>query len=168
MKIYEYSPMNEIDCLAVFDSNVPTFFAAQEREKFRGFLNRLAPPYYYFVICDANEQIVACGGMKLKPSNHSAMLRWDMVSREFHHQNIGTFLSISCLHLISQDPDIQMTNLHTSQHSYQFYEKLGFVVQQITPDGIVPGMDEYYMELKFSKEKIQELEHFAKQRSLQL
>lgn len=166
MKLCEYIPANEKDCLAIFDSNTPLFFDTQEQETFRGFLNRLAPPYYYFLVRDVDEQIVACGGMKLEPSNHSAMLRWDMVAREFHNQNIGTFLALRRLYVISQNPDIQMANLHTSQHSYQFYEKIGFVLQRIIPDGIVAGMDEYYMELKFTKEKIQELEAFASQETL--
>lgn len=168
MKLLEYSPANENDCLSIFDSNVPLFFATEEREKFRSFLHRLTPPYYYFVVHNANEEIVACGGMKLEFSNHSAMLRWDMVTREFHNRSIGTFLTLSRLHLISQYPDFQMVNLHTSQHSYQFYEKTGFVLQNITPNGIAEGIDEYYMELRFSQEKIQKLASFAEQKPSKL
>ena len=168
MKLHPYSPAFEKDCLSIFDSNVPIFFASEERETFQGFLNRQVHPYYYFVVHNTSEKIVACGGMKLESANHSAMLRWDMVTCEIQKQGIGTFLTLSRLHLISQHPDIQMVNLHTSQHSYQFYEKMGFVLQHVIPNGIVDGMDEYYMELKFSQEKIQELASFAEQNSLAL
>ena len=166
MKLYEYTSTNEKDCLAVFDSNVPFSFAPQERETFQGFLQRLAPPYSYFIVRDDNENIVACGGIKLEPSNHLARLRWNMVSREFHKQNFGTFLTLSRLYRICQFPDIQIATLCTSQYSFQFYEKIGFVVQHIVPDGIVLGMDEYLMELKLDKGKKKELETFAKQKSL--
>jgi hypothetical protein len=168
MKLIQYSPANENDCLSTFDSNVPLFFASEEREKFRSFLYRLTPPYYYFVVHNAKEEIVACAGMKLEFSNHSAMLRWDMVAREFQYQRIGTFLTMSRLYLLSQYSEIQMVNLHTSQHSYQFYEKMGFILQHFVPNGIIDGMDEYYLELKFSKEKIQELISFAKKKSITL
>ncbi len=158
MKLQPYSQAFEKDCLSIFDSNVPMFFAPQERETFRGFLNRQVHPYYYFVVSDASEKIVACGGMKLELSKHSAMLRWDMVNCESHKQGIGTFLTLSRLHLLSQNPDVQMVNVYTSQHTYLFYEGMGFILQHVIPNGIVEGMDEYYMELKLSHEKIQELE----------
>ena len=167
MKLCEYTPVNEQDCLSVFDSNVPFSFAAQERGTFQGFLKKLALPYSYYVVKNDNEKIVACGGIKLELSNRLARLRWNMVKKEFHNQNIGTFLTLSRLYLICQSPSIQMVNLYTSQHSYRFYEKMGFVLQKIVPDGIVPGMDEYFMELKLDEGKKQELERFAKRESFQ-
>jgi ribosomal-protein-alanine N-acetyltransferase len=166
MKLCEYTSENGKDCLAIFDSNTPVSFAVQERETFQAFLNRLAYPYFYFVVQDDREKIVACGGIKLELSSKLAWLRWDMVAREFHHRKIGTFLALSRLYLICQIPDIQTANLHTSQHSYQFYEKIGFVVQHIVPDGIVPGMDEYSMQLKLDKSKSQEIKSFSKRESL--
>jgi len=166
MKLCEYTSASEKDCLAVFDSNVSFSFAAQERETFQSFLRKLALPYSYYVVKNDDEIIVACGGIKLELSNRVARLRWNMVMREFHNQNIGTFLTLSRLYPICKSPDIQMVNLYTSQHSYQFYEKMGFVLQKIVPDGIVPGMDEYFMELKLDKGVKQELERFAKRESL--
>ena len=166
MKLCEYIPEDEKDCLAIFDSNTPQYFAPQERQTFQGFLNRLAAPYSYFVIRNAGEKIVACGGIKLEPSNQLAKLRWDMVTAELHHQSIGTFLTLSRLDRICQFSEIQMVSLHTSQHSYQFYEKMGFVVQHIVPNGIVPGMHEYFMELNLDRGRKQVIANFAQQNSL--
>jgi hypothetical protein len=165
MKLYAYTPAGEKDCLAIFDSNTPLYFATQERETFQRFLNRLAYPYVYYVVRDSNEKTVACGGIKFEPAKHSAWLRWDMVARGFHKQGIGTLLAISRMWLIGQISEIETVNLCTSQHTYQFYEKLGFVIQKIIPEGIAPGMDEYFMELKFDEGKRQELENFGKQES---
>jgi len=166
MKLCEYIPTNEKDCLSVFDSNVPFSFAPQERETFQSFLERLAPPFSYFIVRDNHEKVVACGGIRLRLSERSAWLRWNMVTREFHKQKIGTFLTLSRLHRICQYADIQVANLCTSQHSYQFYEKIGFSVQKIIPDGIVPGMDEYFMEMKLDDNKRQEIEDFIRRESL--
>ena len=123
MKFQPYSPVFEKDCLSIFESNVPMFFASEERETFQGFLHRLAHPYYYFVVRYASEKIVACGGMKLESANHSAMLRWDMVASDLQKQGIGSFLTSSRIDLLLQDPEIQMVNLYTSQHTYLFYKK---------------------------------------------
>jgi len=161
MKLCEYTPVDEQECLAIFDSNTPQYFAVQERETFQGFLNRLATPYSYFVVRDAGEKIIACGGIKLELSNQLAKLRWDMVAGELHHQKIGTFLALSRLYQICQFSDIRTISLHTSQHSYLFYEKMGFVVQHIIPDGIVPGMDEYFMQLNLDESRRQAIASFA-------
>jgi N-acetylglutamate synthase-like GNAT family acetyltransferase len=166
MKLCEYTPVDEKECLAIFGSNTPQYFAAQECQTFQGFLSQLAAPYSYFVVRNAGEKIVACGGIKLEPSNQLAKLRWDMVAGELHHQSIGTFLTLSRLYRICQFPDIRTASLHTSQHSYQFYEKMGFVVQHIIPDGIVPGMDEYFMKLNLDEDRRQVIASFAKQASL--
>jgi len=147
VKLDEYTPADEQACLALFDSNTPAFFALQERETFQGFLRGLAAPYAYFVVRDEAGMIVACGGIKLEPANGLAKLRWDMVAGALHGRNIGSFLTSSRLELIRQTAEIRAVRLGTSQHSYRFYEKMGFVTLHITPDGILPGMDEYAMEL---------------------
>src|SRR5258706_16392477 len=97
MQLYEYTPADEQDCLAIFDSNTPAFFAVQERETFQAFLHRLTAPYSYFVARDDAEKIVACGGIKLDPSNRLAKLRWDMVAGTYHGRKNGTFLTVSRL-----------------------------------------------------------------------
>jgi len=153
MKLCEYTPADEQDCLAIFDSNTPAFFVPQECETFQGFLRGLAAPYAYFVVRDESGTVVACGGIKLELSNRVAKLRWDMVTGVLHGRKIGTFLTSSRLALIRQSVEIQTVRLHTSQYSYKFYEKMGFDTLHITPDGIVPGMDEYAMELMLGEGK---------------
>ena len=162
MELCDYRSANEKDCIAIFDSNTPFSFAVQERETFQRFLDKLAHPYAYYVVQDDNQKIIACGGTKLESSNHLAWLRWGMVTREFHKRKIGIFLTLSRLYLLSQDPEIQTAGLGTGQHSYQFYEKIGFVLKRITPDGIAPGIRIIIlMELKFDKAKRQELEDLS-------
>ena len=157
MKLHSYSSAFENDCLSIFDSNVPMFFASEERETFLGFLRRQFHPYYYFVVSDDSEKVIACGGMKLNSANHSAMLRWGMVSVKTQKQGIGTFLLLNRLHLLARNPEVQMVNIGTSQYTYKFYEKMGFTLRHVTQNGIALGMDEYYLELKLSQEIIQKL-----------
>jgi N-acetylglutamate synthase-like GNAT family acetyltransferase len=153
MRLDEYVPADEQACLAIFDSNTPAFFAVKERETFQRFLRGLAAPYAYFVVRDEQETIVACGGTKLEPANGLAKLRWDMVAGDLHGRKIGSFLTGARLELIRRSREIRTVRLGTSQYSYLFYEKMGFVTLHITPDGIVPGMDEYVMELTLGETK---------------
>jgi len=105
MKLCKYSPADELVCLNIFDSNSPPFFAFQERERFADYLKAASPPFYYFVVREV-ETIVACGGMNFDARERSAKLRWDMVSKDFHRQGIGTFLVMGRLYLICQRPGV--------------------------------------------------------------
>ena len=166
MKLSEYTPGHEGACLSIFDGNTPPFFAVQERELFAGYLKKVSPPYYYFLVRDNDEAVLACGGMNFEAPNHLAYLRWDMVSRDFQRRGAGSFLVLSRLALICQVPDIQTVLLGTSQYSYRFYEKMGFATRRITPDGIAPGLDEYIMGLELDGEMRNKLEGFLKEKAV--
>ena len=148
----------------IFDENTPPFFAVQEREPFLGYLKRVIPPCFYFLVRDGDEAILACGGIKFDALNHVAHLRWDMVSRDLQRRGVGAYLVLSRLALICQRPEIQTVVLGTSQYSYRFYEKMGFSVRRIAQDGIAPGLDEYSMGLELDGEIRSRLEIFGKEK----
>ena len=55
-----YLPTDRPTCLAVFDSNLPRFFAESERADFATFLDKVeAEPEPYFVL--ERDSVVACG-----------------------------------------------------------------------------------------------------------
>ena len=166
MKLCEYTPEYEQVCLSIFDGNTPSFFAVQERELFAGYLKKVSPPYFYFLVRDDDETILACGGVNFDAPNHLAYLRWDMVSRDFQRRGVGAFLVLSRLAIICQVPDIQTVLLGTSQYSYRFYERMGFATHRIAPDGIAPGLDEYLMGLELEDDIRNKLETFGKEKSV--
>ena len=47
-------------------------------------------------------------------------------------------------HIIRNYPEIEI-HLDTSQHTYRFFEKFGFIVEQITKNGYGEGLDKYDM-----------------------
>jgi predicted GNAT family N-acyltransferase len=157
MKLYRFVPEDKHDCLRLFDSNTPPFFAAEERRKFDEFLDGQSPPYFYFVVRESTEEIIACGGIKVEPENGLAMLRWDIVTRERHGQGVGAFLTKSRLYLICQLPEIQRVELGTSQYAQKFYKKMGFSSLQITKNGIMPGLDEYTMTMAIDESRRKEI-----------
>ncbi|HEL4112790.1 TPA: GNAT family N-acetyltransferase, partial [Stenotrophomonas maltophilia] len=62
MNLRVYQPADALACLSIFDSNVPTYFAPEERNDFERFLREQATDYAFQVI-ERDGSIVACGGL---------------------------------------------------------------------------------------------------------
>lgn len=144
-----YAPGDLDAVLAVFDSNTPEFFTAPERTAFEIFLGSLPGPYY--VVEDHHRAVVACGGYALVPEEARADLCWGMVKRAHHRRGLGRLLTSYRVERISGDSRIQRVIMNTSQHTREFYERLGFSVERVTPDGFGPGLDRCDMVLDLRK-----------------
>lgn len=133
-------------CLEIFKSNMPKFFTPDELEMFRHFLKTeaLSDPYFVAVI---DEEVVGCGGYYYNTKKEQGILSWGMVHANLHGKGIGQQLTqYRIKHLLEEHPN-QYYTIETSQHTFPFYEKMGFVTQKITKDGFGPGLDNYYMVL---------------------
>lgn len=131
-------------CLALFDSNVPGFFASGERDEFCQFLGSVNAGGYLVLV--RNASVIACGGLVV--AEGQAGLAWGMVDRALHGQGLGTRLMQARLALAQADPGIVDVTLATSQHTRGFYESFGFIVTGITPDGFARGLDRWDMTLR--------------------
>jgi ribosomal protein S18 acetylase RimI-like enzyme/predicted GNAT family N-acyltransferase len=125
---------------ALFDSNVPRFFAVQERQDFIDFVDDLPGPY--FVLEDAAGEAVGCGGYAAAEGDASvAVLCWGMVRADRHRAGLGTVLLTERLDRIAADPAFRSAAIETTQHSRGFFARHGFVQTRQVPDGFAPGMD---------------------------
>ncbi|MTH65644.1 GNAT family N-acetyltransferase [Paracoccus sp. DK608] len=144
-------PYDEKDlssCLAIFDGNVPAFFAADERAEFQKHLesaDRAAAPY---IVLEDVTGIVACGGLSIDASRKTAALSWGMVERSLQGQGLGRLLTETRLALARSIPGIMQVDLSTSQHTSGFYEAFGFTVIRAVPCGFGPGLDRLEMALR--------------------
>lgn len=141
-----FAPPDRSDCLALFDGNLPRFFAPEERADFDAFLRALADPQDDYLVLLHEEEIVACGGLSREEG--AGRLVWGMVARDLHHQGIGTALLEARLAQARRLPGVAEVRLATSQHSAGFYESFGFVVTGLQPEGFGPGIDRLDMVLK--------------------
>lgn len=141
-----YTPEDQNACLAIFDSNMPKFFTADERDEFKGFLKSQALEGLYLVVEDGTS-VVACGGLELDIPSRTAGLVWGMVVGQKHGKGIGRILTEKRLETARQRTEVSRVVIDTSQHSKGFYERLGFVVTGITENGYGPGLDQYDMAL---------------------
>lgn len=165
MTFRRYTPDDKSSCLAMFIGNIPDFFAPDEIAAFSVYLGELpsaespnASNNAYFVVEDAHGSIIASGGFHIDDSTstesdegglHSpiAWLCWGMVTRQMHGQGIGRYLSLMRLQRIGATAPNITVMMDTSQRSLPFYEKLGFVVKQVTQNGYMPGLHRYDMML---------------------
>ena len=148
MLVRPYTPADREACLRVFDSNVPKYFAAAEREDYQAFLNDLPGPY--LVITDEASVVLACGGYAVEPAERRADLCWGMVRQGHHREGIGTLLLRERLTRVREEPGVDAVHLDTGQHTRIYYERAGFRVLREIRDGYVPGYHRYDMRLEWA------------------
>lgn len=147
MNIQVYTPINRNSCLSIFDSNCPKFFAVEERALFNSFLDNKNLDEYYVLKDDA--VVIACGGIFFDTKENCAGLAWGMVHRSFHKKGYGKQLTLFRIEkLMEQFPEV-LHKVDTSQHTFGFYESLGFKTMAIIKDGFAPGLDKYVMKKNF-------------------
>ena len=148
MRVRDYTTADRSACLVVFDSNVPEFFVLPEREEFADFLNALPGPY--LIVEDEAGVVCGCGGYAIDAETNTADMCWGMVLRDRHGTGLGRLLLDARLERVHSDPAaeaVEAVALHTSQHTRGFYERRGFGVERVVPDGYAPGLDRCDMRL---------------------
>ncbi|MBE0553223.1 MAG: GNAT family N-acetyltransferase [Rhodobacteraceae bacterium] len=136
-----YRPEDRAACLALFDGNVPRYFAPDERAGFCRFLDELPETGWPYLVLEEAGQVVACGGLIADEGGRQVSLSWGMVVRSRHRGGLGRRLTLARLDQARAMPGIGRVVIETSQHTRGFYEGLGFRLTALTPDGFGPGID---------------------------
>jgi len=135
-----WTPADRELALALFDSNVPRYFAARERADFVEFIDNLPGPY--FVVADAAGQPVGCGGYAVHDEKPDTVaLCWGMIHREHHGEGWGDALLRHRLRMIAREPGFRRVEIETSQFSRGFFARYGFEARKEVVDGFAPGID---------------------------
>lgn len=140
-----YAPADRAACLELFDTNCPRFFDPSEKADFEAFLDGLDWPYQ---VIERDGRIVACGGHATEPDGRTASLCWGMVDGALHGQGVGTALTRARIAAAKATPGIETLRLDTGPQTRGFYERFGFRVVRVEPEGYAPGYDRYDMILK--------------------
>ena len=152
MLIRPYVAADRQSCIAAFKSNMPRFFMPDELEDFGNWLkdveeNKInAPNEQYFVVEQDNE-VIACRGFSIYPKKQRAIMTWGLVHNSLHKKGIGKALILHRINAIRSIAPSVIIGLDTTQHSFSFFEKLGFVTIKITEDSYGEAMHRYDMEL---------------------
>jgi ribosomal protein S18 acetylase RimI-like enzyme len=142
-----YRSTDRAACMAVFDSNVPVYFLAEERALFTDFLDALPGPY--LVMENSDGGIVACGGWALDEGGARADLCWGMVHASVQGRGWGRRLTRLRIEGARHEPGIREIALSTTQRTEGFYLRFGFRTRRTVPDGYGPGLDRCEMRLAF-------------------
>ena len=133
-------------CIAIFLSNCPDYCGYEERSDFEHWLRHIQGNYY--VIENAEGKVIGCGGYAVR--GQEADFCWGLIHRSLHLRKLGTLLVEHRLHEIRKDPNITSVHLDTSQHTYRFFERFGFVTKKITEQYYSPKLDRYDMRLELT------------------
>lgn len=144
--IREYTIDDRRACIKIFDSNYPKYFAKHEKQEFIQWLDKKNRDSYSVI--EQQKKIIACGGIYYDKQLDSVRMAWGMVHADYHAQGWGRRLTSYRLRQMDKLYANTAKSLATSQYTYQFYEKLGFVVKQIIANGYGGGFDKYEMQWK--------------------
>lgn len=142
-----YTTKYKEECLAVFKSNMPKYFLLEEFNDFDKWLDEQAFDNRYFV-CLQQGKVVGCGGYFYDNDRKKVGLSWGMVDAKLHGTGIGSVLTKFRIEKMQNELPNEIYMIDTSQHTAKFYEKMGFVIKEITPNGFGEGLDKYYMEIE--------------------
>ena len=155
MNIRPYTATDRNTCINIFQSNTPKYFDPSELDYLKNWLtgkdegrnsytdNRAE----HFYVLETKREVVACGGFYIPNTTSLVNMVWGMVHNDHHKQGFGKTLFAYRVEQAQQlYPGCSIT-LDTSQHTYQFFEKLGFKVTGIQKDSYGPGLDRYDMVL---------------------
>lgn len=142
MEILPYKAEYKSDCLNVFNSNIPKYFAEHELDEFVMWLETGQLDNYYVV--RLGDDIVGCGGIYLDQENNKAGFAWGMIHQDHHNNGFGKVFSEFRIDKIKEASNLPIF-LVTSQHTFEFYRKLGFEVISFEKDGFCEGLDKYDM-----------------------
>ncbi|AYZ12924.1 GNAT family N-acetyltransferase [Chryseobacterium arthrosphaerae] len=148
MEIINYTNIFRENCIEIFKSNLPKFFAMEELPLFESFLDQHTDEDYFVV--RSGGQVVGCGGVFLDAKNNRAGLSWGMVHADYHGKGIGKAFTQYRIDLLKKIyPSLPYT-IETSQHTAEFYKKNGFRTVEIVQDGFSKGIDRYTMIMEVS------------------
>lgn len=140
-KIRPYELTDKAACLEVFESNIPDFFDASEREMLSIFLDD--PKGRYFVV-EQDNTVIGSGGF-VREEQGQARFTWGMVHCDHHGDGLGRLLAEYRLQAIVETDEFSEAELFTTPKVAPFFAKFGFVTRNVITDGFAPGMDQVQM-----------------------
>lgn len=143
--IRSYLTTDKNALLDLLQMNIPDYFAPSELKDFDEYLDNHREDYF---VVEINNRIVGCGGVNYEFNINTAIISWDLLHPEWQRKGIGTLLLQMRIDLIKANSRIDRVIVRTSQMSFPFYEKKGFVLEYVSEDFWADGYDLYMMNLK--------------------
>jgi [ribosomal protein S18]-alanine N-acetyltransferase len=143
--IREYSNADRSGVLELLQMNTPEFFSPSEKQDLEYYLDHEIESYF---VLEINGVVAGSGGINFSGDKKTGVISWDMIHPIYHGKGLGSILLKHRLKLLLTIPMVEKIKVRTSQHTFRFYEKSGFVVLNTVPDYWAKGFDMVEMEYK--------------------
>lgn len=137
--VRRYADDDRTAVLAIFDTNLPDYFAASDRTWLEQTLDDPDGPAFLVTIDGVP---AAFGGYELWDDYNKALLFWGMAARRHHRIGLGKLLLFErLLHIATlADPPTRYVTVDTSPMVSPFFEHCGFELTSVWPGGYRSGM----------------------------
>lgn len=142
LKIRPYDIDDKSKLIEILKLNVPDFFAESEIEDLDNYLDNEIEQYF---VVELNEELIGAGGINFENDYKIGIISWDFINPKFQGIGLGTQLLRYRIELLKSMKSIKTISVRTSQLTYKFYEKNGFVLKEIHRDYWAKGFDMYKM-----------------------
>lgn len=129
--------------LNIMQENIPVYFAQDEKEDLKYYLDFEIEQFF---VLEVDNKIVACGGINLELKENRGVISWDMVLPSEQGKGYGRKLLEHRIAILKNMEAISLITVRTSQLTYLFYQKNGFILNQIVKDYWAKDFDLYSME----------------------
>jgi len=147
--IREYSESDKSAVINLLQLNTPEYFHPSEDVEFTDYLDKKREDYFVVL---RKSKIVGAGGINYFPDENTARISWDMMHPEYQGEGVGKELIQYRIGLIkASSKNIELIVVRTSQLTYKFYMKMGFVLDKIEKDFWAKDFDLYQMMMKINK-----------------
>ena len=148
-----YEEKDRATVLAIFDSNLPEYFGAGDREWLEETLDELDGPAF---VVDVDG---VPGGYEIWEHYNKALLFWGMAARAYHGAGLGKLLLFErLLHVAtSAEPPTRYVTVDTSPQVSPFFQHCGFELTSIWPSGYRSGMDMHELRFDIAGVSLEEL-----------
>ena len=142
VSIREYKSLDKKLIIDIFRLNTPKYFSPEEENDLERYLDN---EIEYYCLAEINGKIIGSGGINSSDNKAIGIISWDIIHPDFQGKGIGTLLLIHRMEKLKNLKEINQILVRTSQHSYNFYEKQGFKLVEITEDYWAKGFHLYNM-----------------------
>jgi ribosomal-protein-alanine N-acetyltransferase len=142
LKIRAYHPNDKPKLLGLLKLNVPVYFAESEINDLDEYLENHIEQYF---VIEFENSIIGAGGINIEDNNSTGKISWDFIDPKFQGQGAGRKLLAYRIDLLKSIKSIENITVRTSQLTYLFYEKSGFVLKKVAKDYWAKGFDLYEM-----------------------
>jgi GNAT superfamily N-acetyltransferase len=124
-------------CLEVFDSNREPAWPPSLRSEFAACLDYFPESVLVF---EHERKAAGCAAFQRGSDGHG-FIPWLLVRRDLRGNGLGRFLLFAALKKLSAEHDPELVEARCPAAAVGFFERQGFRVARVIPDGWGPGLD---------------------------